>query len=449
MKGEDIMEKLGQRIKESIDQIPVPQEKLDLAVNEAFTKTKMNRKQPKRFQAVMVGVASLFMIGLVGLLFSTMILHPEESATSSSPNNGAFVASEDERMKRVIEEGRMKSINQVGGNQDLTITLKEAYYDNGLLAIRYEVEVAEGVFNTTNEIPFEAIELLIDGYPYTYFDRFSFSQNETHYEDILLIENLIEYPDTLAIDVLVPELKDGIIASGKEILSMEVEKDPEETVKEFYAKKELAEDFRFEVGELRVTPSQVTFQTKIRLPKEERTDTQPTYGITVMEKEEDGRRFNQLPRIIDLKTTEDYTDISYKYTAYKSEVHVSRDLFKDQFMVIPYVYTGDEPVKQTDLQIGGTLALDQYPIEIKRIEEAGSHTKVIVQAENTPVHYPFHMVTAYHETNDQVYKALSFNKREDGFIEIVYPKIEKAEEAMLFMYNITIFDELVVEVDVN
>ncbi|WP_161784689.1 hypothetical protein [Halalkalibacter okhensis] len=48
-----------------------------------------------------------------------------------------------------------------------------------------------------------------------------------------------------------------------------------------------------------------------------------------------------------------------------------------------------------------------------------------------------------------MYKALSFNKHDHDFVEIVYPKIEAIEDTFLYMYNIMVLDELVVEVDLK
>ncbi|GAE25563.1 hypothetical protein JCM9140_1563 [Halalkalibacter wakoensis JCM 9140] len=441
------MEKLGQSIKKSIDDISVPKEKLDRAVNEAFASTR--KRQIQKNQRVLMGIASLFMIGLVTLLFATVFLPLGERQSMSSNNDPIFMI-DDERLQKVAEEGRFQELEKFIENEDVIFAIEEAYYDSGLVALTYKVKVNTDLLRNDQVIELDSMGVLIDDEPQFFFPKpFRFTQNQPVYEDVLIIENLKDAPDQLSIDVFIPEIRQNKIGVGEEVLSIVVEKDTEETVTDFYVTKELAEDQLIEVGPVQYTPSQVLLHTKLRVPKELSFGSKPSIGVYVIGKEENGR-VQHSPRLLGYQAEPNYHDISYKYSSFKGDVQFSREHFADQFTVVPYVHASDEEwVIHTELKEGSTLSLTEYPMNVVAITDSDPHTIVTIQMDKENSYFPFHLITAYRSKSDQHYRPLYFEKLDNGFVEIVYPQIEHKTGTVLTVENFRIFEELATEVELN
>lgn len=439
------MEKLGQTIKHSIDEVSVPKEKLEWTVNGAISNAKMQRKRPRKQQQFMMGIASLLMIGVVSILFSNIVLTGNDNGIK-----GTFATIGDERLQKVAEEGLTETVNKVIENNNMTFTINETYYDSSMLAISFSLSIAEEAFEHNNEIPFQYIDAIINGERFGFSIPFSFTRDSNVFEDVLVIEQVKDFPEVVSIDVAIPELADGGVKSSDELVTVEVTKNKEETIKDVYAKSEHEED-RFIVEQVSITPSQVTVTAKTQQIIEDHFDDfklNQTYGVVVVGQEEDGFVY-QWPQLFSVSTYKDYSEVTHQYASYQSEIRMSKDSGSNHFYIVPYSQSEEKIVKQMQLKHGEKITINDTSMEIVKVEDTETETVITMEVTNKMRHFPFQMMHAYDKSKDELYQPLYFSQPEDGVMKLAYPKIENKEDALIYMQNITLYDELGVEVNLE
>jgi Family of unknown function (DUF5643)/Domain of unknown function (DUF4179) len=122
-------------IKETIEKIEVPIDKLDKIIDVAIDRAKTKHKKPKRKLYPLIGVASLATCMLIGSAFVSPAM---AKVLSSIPVlNSVFDFAGDKGLKIASEKGLSNDINRTVIDQNVSLTVKDIFYDGTRLSIGY------------------------------------------------------------------------------------------------------------------------------------------------------------------------------------------------------------------------------------------------------------------------------------------------------------------------
>lgn len=123
--------------KESIESIPIPDQKLDSIIQETIQSTEPKMKKTKK-RGILYGV-SVAVVACGVLIGSSSVSPAVASVVSQIPIIGAFVKTGDDGLKNVSEQGLSDVIGESITSNGKTLTIEEAFYDGTRLSIGYSL----------------------------------------------------------------------------------------------------------------------------------------------------------------------------------------------------------------------------------------------------------------------------------------------------------------------
>ncbi|MBM6617402.1 DUF4179 domain-containing protein [Bacillus suaedaesalsae] len=150
-----------QHFKIKIENIPIPEEKLNFAIHRAIKngeKTRGSRINKKIYGLAIVASLFIFFIGasFVSPAFAKMLQH--------IPVLGSILSTQDSGLHEASKKGLIKSIGETVVDHDIPITITDVYYDKFRLVIGYKIPIKPELLKD-NEIfeGYPEVQLLVDG----------------------------------------------------------------------------------------------------------------------------------------------------------------------------------------------------------------------------------------------------------------------------------------------
>ncbi|MFJ7935118.1 DUF4179 domain-containing protein [Sporosarcina sp. NPDC096371] len=122
-------------VKETIEKIEVPYDKLDQTIDFAIKRGRAKRTRPKRKFSRIIGIASV----VACVIISSAFVSPTAAKMLSSIPllNSVFEFAGDRGLEIVSQRGLSKKINETAVDQHIGATIQEVFYDGTRLSISY------------------------------------------------------------------------------------------------------------------------------------------------------------------------------------------------------------------------------------------------------------------------------------------------------------------------
>lgn len=443
------MEKLRHEISRMVDDIPVPDIKLDETVQSALIKARKQGKQTMfRKQNIIASLASVFVVA-----FGIMLLQSFQETTSGDIGNKSILYQRgDVGLQRMVTEGHTQELGLEEENEGLTIILEESYVDNHQMAVSFRLET-EAAIESLPKLTQIAYELFVDGKPQgegiSLFDTKELLANG----DWFTFEHTKEIEAHSELMLQITEIN-GVQEEWSFIFDSE--KQTEYLVlKDIPSKKDDLGN-TFDMKNVEMTPTTLKFIASTDLLVDKSISGNKTFQIEVIGIGEDGEMF--LPESVSISS---YVDPKVDYNRierFYDLIKVSRDVNVYSYKIIPYIVTlqGVE-VKE---EHGEGFIANEHTTPFKEGEIIGSNSEFKVEnikheKDATIVTYETNVLipnfpSIVNKEKDEYTYAVSFKNNGDK-VEVTYPKVSVNSKTKFLLYEAgyQVFPELETRIDLK
>ncbi|MEH7223306.1 DUF4179 domain-containing protein [Bacillus sp. JJ1566] len=449
------MEKLHQDIKSMVDHVTVPTDKLNETVQTALLSGNRQRKRYFfQMPTIMASIASLFILAIGGVLFTSYYFGPEDHFNGKKGTEGVsytdsiFYNVGDAGLKRMAMEGKTKNLSLESEDQGLKVILEEGYLDSQRMAISYRLELT-GSMEFIKETSI-SLDLYVDG-NYKSNPIYSGMHTNTVFDtgDVFQFETSEGFPENPEIEIHITSINN---VEGNWSFTFDLLKEKEFIKKSSVAKKEDKKGNYFAVNQARLTPSHLQLNTGTKLKLEKSYPELSHYDIKVVALGSDGIVYldNQSRR-----GGNDSYDLDAPELMINEKVEIPRKSNSYLYKIIPYIVTY-EGEKVTDngyiwdeitvpFNHGAILETDSK-IKVADIKNEPGRTIVYFEMDALLPIFPI----IRDRSNEIDYQAISY-KKHDRLLEVTYPKVKNPESSQLLMHDATyeVFSDLELEIDLK
>ncbi|MFJ7931241.1 DUF4179 domain-containing protein [Peribacillus sp. NPDC096448] len=181
-------------IKEAIEKIEVPIDKLDKTIDVAIKRAKTKHKKPKRKFYPFIGVASLATCVLIGSAFVSPAM---AKVLSSIPVlNSVFEFVGDRGLEIASQKGLSEKIEKTVTDKNISLTIKDIFFDGTRLSISY-IQEFPNKWDDLGEL-----ELKVNGKEINFGDgRTGEFLSDNQYAGVINIEPTEELPDSFDLSI--------------------------------------------------------------------------------------------------------------------------------------------------------------------------------------------------------------------------------------------------------
>lgn len=446
------MEKLHQDIKNMVDGVPVPTEKLNEAVHIALLSGKKQRKRPIfQMRNVMASIASLFILAIGGILFASYYIGPEDHFSGNeglSYTDGIFYNVGDAGLKRMAMEGRLKNLSLESEDQGIKVILEEGYLDSQRMAISYRLDLT-GTMEFIKETSI-SLDLYVNG-ENKGIHGFSGMNTKSLFDtgDILQFETSEGFPEQPEIEIRIKSINN---IEGNWSFTFDMAKEEEYIKKSTLASKEDTKGNYFSVVQARLTPSILVLNAGTKLKLEKSYSDLSHYGFSVTAIGTDGTVY--LDHYSGRGSNDSY-DLDAPELMINEKVEIPRKSNSYIYKLVPYIvtYKGEKVTDNGYIWDEITAPFSQGAV--LETNSKITATEIKVNGGNTIVNYKMDTLLPIFpiiidRNNDFEYEAISY-KQQDGLFEVTYPKVKDPESSQLLFYDATyeVFSDLAVEIDLK
>ncbi|MDR4888103.1 DUF4179 domain-containing protein [Fredinandcohnia sp. QZ13] len=449
------MEKLHRDIKSMVDHVSVPTEKLNETVQTALLSGKKKRKL-HIFQRpnLMASVASLFILAIGGILFSSFYLGPSEKEVHFSGNEGIsytesiFYHVSDAGLKRMAMEGMTKNLALESEDQGLKVILEEGYLDSQRMAISYRLD-RTGSMEVIEETSI-SLDLYVNGKS---MGNHGFNGMKTNQlvetGDVFQFETSEEFPEHPEIEIRIKSINN---IEGDWSFTFDIEKKEEFIKKSSLASKEDHKGNYFSVGQARLTPSILVLNTGTKLKLEKKYSDLSHYEISITALGADGTVYlDHYSR----RGGNDSYDLKAPELMINEKVEIPRKSNSYLYKLVPYIATyngekvGDNGYIWNEISAPynqGVILETDSKIKVFEIKEEPNETIVYYEMDTLLPIFPI----IIDRNNNLEYQAISY-KQKDSLLEVTYPKVKDPASSQFLMYDASyeVFSDLEVEIDLK
>ena len=248
-------------VKETIEKIEVPYDKLDQTIDTAIKKGKDKRVIPKKRFPRVVAVASL----AVCVVISSAFVSPAAAKMLSSIPllNSVFEFAGDRGLQIASQRGLSKKIDQTVVDQNISLTIQDVFYDGTRLSISYVQETVGMLGELT---------LKVDGKEINFGDgRTGEKLPNDQYAGVLNIHTSEELPESFKLSIGVKEIGD---VKGEWNFDVPVETSVEEIKTISPMKTMVFGDTTITVKSVHIGPAGVKLLVDVTRPREEMFGTE-------------------------------------------------------------------------------------------------------------------------------------------------------------------------------
>ncbi|WP_407272368.1 DUF4179 domain-containing protein [Radiobacillus sp. PE A8.2] len=252
---------MNERFKEKVDNIVIPEQKLDIAVTEAIYqankhKHKQKQKPRKKYRWVSgLVVAAIIFFGIIGSTFVSPVM---ANMLSNVPLLGSVLSHYDIGLQQAYENNLVQPIGDSAVDRNVEVTVTDVYYDSARLVIGYAVPLDEENQALAEQSEPE-YELQIDG------KHLMEAGGNWHREgDVMVgkIETTVDLPDEFDISLTFSEM---LNKQGNWQFKFPVVK--EQSILVYDINKQITtSDYQFNVDSIRLTPAGASFQMELETP---------------------------------------------------------------------------------------------------------------------------------------------------------------------------------------
>lgn len=188
-------------IKEAIENIDVPHEKLNKTIDVAIKRAKTKHKKPRRKLYPLIGAASLATCVLIGSAFVSPAM---AKVLSSIPMlNSVFEFVGDRGLEIASEKGLSEKIGQTDTDQNISLTIEDIFFDGTRLSISY-IQQFPSKWGELGELT-----LKVDGEEINFADsRTGQFVSDNQYAGVLDIKTTEELPDSFDLSIELKQIGD-------------------------------------------------------------------------------------------------------------------------------------------------------------------------------------------------------------------------------------------------
>jgi len=243
-------------VKETIENIEVPYDKLDQTIDVAIKRGRAKRVKPKKTFSRIIGVASL----VVCVVISSAFVSPAAARMLSSIPllNSVFEFAGDRGLEIASQRGLSKKIDQTVVDQNISLTIQDVYYDGTRLSISYLQDTVGMLGELT---------LKVNGKEINFGDgRTGEKLPNDQYAGVLNIHSTEELPESFKLSIGVKEIGN---VKGNWNFDVPVETSVEEVTTISPMEKIVFQDMTFTVKSVKIGPAGVKLLVDITRPSGE------------------------------------------------------------------------------------------------------------------------------------------------------------------------------------
>ncbi|WP_042142596.1 hypothetical protein [Paucisalibacillus sp. EB02] len=443
------MEKLQHEISSMVDDIPVPDLKLDETVQTALIKARKQGNQTMfRKQNIIAILASVFVVA-----FGLMLLQSfQETASGDIGNKSILFQQGDVGLQRMVTEGHTQELGLEEENEGLKVILEESYVDNHQMAISFRLET-ENAIESLPKLTQITYELFVDGKPQgegiSFFntkellangERFTFEHTkniEAHSELMLQITEI-----------------NGVQEEWSFIFDSE--KQTEYLVLKDIPSKEDDLGNSFDVRNVEMTPTTLKINANTDLLVDNSISGYKTFHIEVIGIGEDGEMF--LPESVSISSYVDSEVNFSRVERFYDLIKVSREANLYSYKIIPYIVT-QQGVEVKDEHGKGFIA-NEHTTPFKEGEIIGSNSEFKVESikhEKDATIVTYELSTSIpdfprivNKEKDEYTYAVSYKNNGDK-VEVTYPRVAVDKKTKFLIYDASyqVFPELETQIDLK
>ncbi|WP_449538712.1 hypothetical protein [Ferdinandcohnia sp. Marseille-Q9671] len=452
------MEKLRQDIKSMVDKVSVPTEKLNETIQVALSSGNKRRKPSLlKMPNALASIASIFILAIGGLLFTSYYFGPPEKETQFSSQEQAekiqyadsiLYNVGDAGLKRMAMEGRTKNLSLESEDQGVKVILEEGYLDSQQMAISYRLDLT-GSMKFIKETSI-SLDLFVNG---KYRGNHGYSGMGTNElfdsGDIFQFETSERFPEHPEIEIRIKSINN---IEGNWAFTFDLQKEKEYIKKSSVAEKIDEKGNIFKINQALLTPSHLQLNTRTTLMLEKSYSDYSHFEMSIIALGSDGIVF--LEDYIRRSGNDSYQLEAPELTV-QEKVEIPRNKNLYLYKVVPYIVTfKGEKIDDngyiwdeiTAPFLKGAVLETNSQIKVAAIKENAGETIVSYNMETLLPIFPI----IKDRNNDTEYRAISY-KQQENLLEVTYPKVKNPESSQFLMYDATydVFSDLEVELDLQ
>ena len=181
-------------IKDAIEKIEVPIDKLDKTIDAAIKRGKTKHKKPKRKLYPFIGIATLATFVLIGSAFVSPAMAKVLSSIPVLSSVFEFVG--DKGLEIASQKGLSEKIEKTSTDKNISLTMMDTFFDGTRLSISY-IQEFPGNWGDLGEL-----ELKVNGKEINYSDsRTGEFLSDNQYAGVINIEPTEELPDSFDLSI--------------------------------------------------------------------------------------------------------------------------------------------------------------------------------------------------------------------------------------------------------
>ncbi|KYG27606.1 DUF4179 domain-containing protein [Alkalihalobacillus trypoxylicola] len=458
------MEKFERNIKESIDEIQIPKEKLQMSIDQAIDIAK--NQKPKRKQKLIMSMASILMIGIVGVILLT--LSDQESTQQGEGEHVVSLEQIGEYYHRAEQEGNIKSVDLVAEADGIKVAIHEILYDQNQLAFAFEITSDSVPLLSETQNIYYNMKVYIDGNEVPIHKTGPLYENsDQHIIDYVFIEydslnfNFLDlsqelFADTVNWEVTIESLY-GI--EGNWTLSEELTKQNTSDLiyEEIDFANTISENTAISLQYYREHEETAIFEGWMRTPKEKNQDhAQVAYSYV---QDEAGMWITQGHKLYSTQYAVEYNvffdehkelienrTIHYDYDETYIGFAVPKE--NDSFKVVPFLL--DYHFENREgylLQENSSYEMGNYSFDIKGIQYLANETIVTVQPQFELEFFPYDALYVFNEVSKAYYAPEGFKVKDDQ-VQLIFPAMKESVTNLLYPDRILeVHEDLILDVN--
>ncbi|WP_413374794.1 DUF4179 domain-containing protein [Alkalihalobacillus sp. 1P02AB] len=453
------MERFGRNIKESMEEVPVPKEKLEQTIQQAIVKAK--HEKPRRKHRLFVSIASMLMVGILGVLI-TVLGYGEEEKLGEGRATSIFLEEDDvPYLKRLALNKQYTKLNVSSEQDGIKVTLEDVIYDQNVFAVSFRIEQEEE--RETLEIE-QNLMLGHDANTFKVKAVYPIAENN-EVASIFYIpyEDAKGWDNNLEVTMQITRIGEK---KGEWDFVFNVDKyhtlAPQYS-NIFYGKEILSEYKRIELNRYREDQDFAYFEGFVHLPKEQEElswlpaipEILPSVATKIGEGHysfhEKISRANKVSSSFEYEQ-ENYQNVindkseDYKATPIRIDYPLQRGGERPSFMLIPIQHQPFHYIRERELLENTVLPQENLELKVKSITHQDEFTSIIVESDKELIYFPFEMFRVYNKLESEIYPLLEM-KMNGTEIELIYPKLpEQSKNYMEVPEIIEVYDELMLNI---
>lgn len=433
---EIVMEKLHQDIKSMVEQVAIPDQKLNDTVQNALFKAK--RKDKRNFFTTPNVVATI--ASVVVLTFGALLYTSYDQSVNGQNETSVMFNLGDEGLQRLVKEGYVQTLSLEAEDQGVKVVLNEGYLDNYQLAVSFQIETDNQKIVTPEKTEI-SYEWFLEGKSIgpTGIGGWSgiLTEEFINKGEIFTYLETEDFPTISDLELKIYSINE---VEGDWHFQFQLDKEQEHIVSNdlIEASDKLGNTFQIYQAEL--TPSQLVMKTNARLLVHDPDSEYREYELAVIGIGEDGTKY--LTGSMSSSTYD--TPKIEKYQEFYRRIEIPRGVNVYSYEVVPYIatYRGEEvPVehgkayniyKHTVPFAEGEVLGAESPIKVEKIREDSDKIIVTYKMDLSLPVFP----SIQNRDTEKAFYPISFKQRGNS-VDVTYPKVKASNNLELYMYQAT------------